>query len=562
MVEHYTRFIILVPVPDKEAKTTAEAFTRHVLSIWGSPAEVLTDQGSEFRAEFDELLHKLHIDHRHTQAYSPQGNGAAERVVQTVKSALSKLQSISDIKDSWDVELWKLALAYNSTPQESTQLQPFVLMFAQEATIPEEARSKLKGETVQNILEGTGTVRRDHLVNDLVKRSRMLEIAHLHAGLNLHIAQHRDYVRYMSLHEEGHPARTTGYRPGEYVMVWQKPRTKLDVRAKPTILQVVETLSTGVVLLRGADGAIVKSQASHLSPCPVQVHPMVDARDRIIPAKEACQVCESPARWSKMILCDSCNRGWHIDCLDPPLDKVPEGAWFCPNCAKKRAAPTAQERLKNIELATHKQELTTERLTKAAETIKAVCQATGVRASMEWCMQLMHDSDPEAGMELHSEKTPGEQEKEQKALLRRFTATCLPKQQRQVHATASMITVRKWIWEALYLTTLPSEWQSEDAAIWVIDVSSTDIAMILLLIIEFSVATRFVIAIKCQQVEKAHECPGLDCQGKEWQPLLTIWTLQGRLQISGSPPDTWIIVGSTASETLQLFKEAKAEWTA
>ena len=116
LIEHYTRFIILVPVTDKEAKTTAEVFTRHVLSIWGSPAEVLTDQGSEFRGEFDELLEKLHIDHRQTQAYSPQGNGATERVVQIVKSALSKLRTITDIKDSWDTELWKLALAYNSTP--------------------------------------------------------------------------------------------------------------------------------------------------------------------------------------------------------------------------------------------------------------------------------------------------------------------------------------------------------------------------------------------------------------------------------------------------------------
>ena len=82
--------------------------------------------------------------------------------------------------------------------------------------------------------------------------------------------------------------------------------------------------------------------------------------------------------------------------------------------------------------------------------------------------------------------------------------------------------------------------------------------MILLLIIEFSIAERFVVAVKCQQVEKAYECPGLDCQGKEWQPLLTIWALQGRLRISGSPPDTWIIVGSTASETLQLFQGSQS----
>ncbi|KAK3285297.1 hypothetical protein CYMTET_7087 [Cymbomonas tetramitiformis] len=33
-----------------------------------------------------------------------------------------------------------------------------------------------------------------------------------------------------------------------------------------------------------------------------------------------------------MLLCDTCNRGYHIWCLEPALDKVPEGDWQCPKC--------------------------------------------------------------------------------------------------------------------------------------------------------------------------------------------------------------------------------------
>lgn len=33
-----------------------------------------------------------------------------------------------------------------------------------------------------------------------------------------------------------------------------------------------------------------------------------------------------------MLLCDSCNRGHHLYCLDPPLDKIPESDWFCSKC--------------------------------------------------------------------------------------------------------------------------------------------------------------------------------------------------------------------------------------
>lgn len=41
-----------------------------------------------------------------------------------------------------------------------------------------------------------------------------------------------------------------------------------------------------------------------------------------------------------MLLCDSCERGWHQQCLNPPLAEVPEGDWLCPTCVD--AAPAAR----------------------------------------------------------------------------------------------------------------------------------------------------------------------------------------------------------------------------
>ncbi|KAK3246695.1 hypothetical protein CYMTET_43776 [Cymbomonas tetramitiformis] len=39
MTAHYTRFIVCVPIPNKEAATIASAFRNHVLSVFGAPAE-------------------------------------------------------------------------------------------------------------------------------------------------------------------------------------------------------------------------------------------------------------------------------------------------------------------------------------------------------------------------------------------------------------------------------------------------------------------------------------------------------------------------------------------
>nr|XP_022911705.1 PHD and RING finger domain-containing protein 1-like [Onthophagus taurus] len=45
-----------------------------------------------------------------------------------------------------------------------------------------------------------------------------------------------------------------------------------------------------------------------------------------------CQICGSPDNEDTMLLCDACDMGYHMLCLDPPLDEIPEGVWMCPYC--------------------------------------------------------------------------------------------------------------------------------------------------------------------------------------------------------------------------------------
>ncbi|GAB2216856.1 hypothetical protein Droror1_Dr00000003 [Drosera rotundifolia] len=52
----------------------------------------------------------------------------------------------------------------------------------------------------------------------------------------------------------------------------------------------------------------------------------------------ACLVCGSVDRGEVMLICGNesgtvgCGTGTHIDCCDPPLDKVPKEDWFCAKC--------------------------------------------------------------------------------------------------------------------------------------------------------------------------------------------------------------------------------------
>ena len=46
-----------------------------------------------------------------------------------------------------------------------------------------------------------------------------------------------------------------------------------------------------------------------------------------------CKICLSSVDDGKMLLCDGCDELFHCQCLDPPLDSVPSGDWFCENCS-------------------------------------------------------------------------------------------------------------------------------------------------------------------------------------------------------------------------------------
>ncbi|THH02163.1 hypothetical protein EW026_g654 [Hermanssonia centrifuga] len=57
-----------------------------------------------------------------------------------------------------------------------------------------------------------------------------------------------------------------------------------------------------------------------------------DSKDRRSPSEPHCEVCQKKDRGEEMLLCDGCDCGFHIFCLDPPLSSIPKGQWFCHIC--------------------------------------------------------------------------------------------------------------------------------------------------------------------------------------------------------------------------------------
>ncbi|CDP04739.1 unnamed protein product [Coffea canephora] len=50
-------------------------------------------------------------------------------------------------------------------------------------------------------------------------------------------------------------------------------------------------------------------------------------------SKLGCQECGRGDNEEEILLCDKCDKGYHLDCLRPIVPRVPFGHWYCPSCS-------------------------------------------------------------------------------------------------------------------------------------------------------------------------------------------------------------------------------------
>ncbi len=118
MIEHFSKWVELIALPDKSSHSTSQAFLQQVLSRFGACAKCLTNQGSEFRGEFQDLLDHALIDRRRTSRDHPQADGLVERMVQTCKKGLRKI-CLTRNKEDWDMALPYIAMGYRMSKHAS-----------------------------------------------------------------------------------------------------------------------------------------------------------------------------------------------------------------------------------------------------------------------------------------------------------------------------------------------------------------------------------------------------------------------------------------------------------
>jgi hypothetical protein len=339
-IEHYSKYAVFVPIPAKTAYYTRRAFLAHVLCQFGACAEVVTDRGTEFQGAFEDLLLQACIDHRITSADHPQADGLTERCVQTLKASLTKMVKhiATDGVHEWDEFMHWVALGYRSSPQMSTKISPFELLFARTPVIPPATAEKFSTP-----LDLELPVK--ELARQLEVRANWVHQAQAVVGHNLAVAQHKDTLRYARIRNGAYVRQLAKFNVGDFVYM-RAPGTlplgppNLHSRARDVILRVVEVRGGGTVALMGCDGNTIIQNMQSLTHCHLpNINPAIDVSRATVPKHLPCQVCNYTDKGHTMLLCDACGNGWHIGCLQPPLTQIPPGEWYCPRCSPLLSPP-------------------------------------------------------------------------------------------------------------------------------------------------------------------------------------------------------------------------------
>jgi len=136
-VDMFSGYPAAVPVASLKKDITAKALIQ-IFSIFGWPRTILSDNGGSFRNDvLDELCRLSGVKHRFTITRHPQANGAAERLVKTIKTAMDVLGVKHNSK--WEDQLDMILLGIRQTPRAPLWLSPSQIVFGQQMRGPAEA---------------------------------------------------------------------------------------------------------------------------------------------------------------------------------------------------------------------------------------------------------------------------------------------------------------------------------------------------------------------------------------------------------------------------------------
>ena len=224
----FSKFLIIVPIPNKEAKTIAKTLMESCILVFGPIQVIRSDLGTEYaNSVMKELSTLLDIKHYTSTAYHHQTVGTVERSHRTLNEYLRNY--INENSKSWAKFVKYFAYCFNTTPNTAINMYcPFELVYG-----------RAPASLITN-KEATGGVCQHEYINNL---RDFLEVAYRKTKEFIECNKNA-YKRYYDKN-----CKAINYYTGEKILLVNTVRNKLDPYYKDNF-EVVAILDNNKIRIK------------------------------------------------------------------------------------------------------------------------------------------------------------------------------------------------------------------------------------------------------------------------------------------------------------------------